>query len=94
MNSNMMTNKTLYRIQQPILYVSFLPSEFADIFIDIVFVTFVDRISITNIIPSHTVFGSSTIHFTDAQARIPTIIILHVQQILLSHWHVLIPFLI
>ena len=57
MNSNMITNKTICRIYQSILYLLFLSSKIIEAvlvtFVDIVFATFVDTIFITCLISSH-----------------------------------------
>ena len=46
MNSNMIANKNVYKIQQFILFVTS---------VDIIFVTFIDTLSVTFIISFHTV---------------------------------------
>ena len=71
MNSNMITNNTVWTIQQFILYFTFSSSEFVDIvlvtfadivfiiFVGIVFVPIVDTLSVAFTILSHTITESS-----------------------------------
>ena len=66
------------RIYQSILYLTFLSSEFIDLFVAIVFVILVHTISITSIISSHAIIEVLAIHFkyysTNTYLRIPTIV--------------------
>ena len=59
----MIINKTVCKIWQPMLNITFLSLEFIDTFIAIVFVIFVDTISITDIISSHAITEKSAILF-------------------------------
>ena len=74
----MIINKTMCRIYQSILYLTFLSSEFIDLFVAIVFVILVHTISITSIISSHAIIEVLAIHFkyysTNTYLRIPTIV--------------------
>ena len=45
----------------PLYILLFLPSEFVDTFVDIVFATFIDTISITYTISSHAIESSTTL---------------------------------
>ena len=75
MNSNMTTNRTVCKIWQSILYLTFLSSEFIEIvlmtfanivfaiFFSIVFVTFVDTLSVAFIISLHTLTKVSALLF-------------------------------
>ena len=56
----MITNKTVYKIKQ---YLTILSSEFIDTFVVIVFVIFVDKLSITDVISSHVITEVSAILF-------------------------------
>ena len=56
----MITNKTVYEIKQ---YLTILSSEFIDTFVVIVFVIFVDKLSITDVISSHVITEVSAILF-------------------------------
>ena len=58
----MITDKTVCRINQSILYFTFLPLEFIDtVLLPIVFAIFVNKISITCIISSHAITELSAI---------------------------------
>ena len=74
----MIINKTMCRIYQSILYLTFLSSEFIDLFVAIVFLILVHTISITCIISSHAITEVLAIHFkyysTNTYLRIPTIV--------------------
>ena len=74
MNRNIIINNIWWKIQQPILCLTFLPSEFVVVlmtFFDrvfvrfdvIVFVTFVDTLSVTFIISSYTITENLAILF-------------------------------
>ena len=54
-NSSMITNKTACKILLSILYLAFLLWQFIDAFLALVFVIFVETISITDIILSKTI---------------------------------------
>ena len=56
----MITNKTICKIKQ---YLTILSSEFIDTFVFIVFVIFVDKLSITDVISSHVITEVSAILF-------------------------------
>ena len=56
----MITNKTVYEIKQ---YLTILSLEFIDTFVVIVFVIFVDKLSITDVISSHVITEVSAILF-------------------------------
>ena len=59
----MITNKTVCKIYQSILYLTFLLLQFIDAFLAIVSVIFVDTISITDILSSHAITEVSVILF-------------------------------
>ena len=65
--SNMITNETVCKIQQSVLYLNFLLWQFTEevfaSFVAIVFVIFVDTISIADIISSHVITKVSVILF-------------------------------
>ena len=56
-----MIAKTVCKIKQSILHLTFLSSDFIDTFVAIVFVIFVYKISITDIISSHMITEVSAI---------------------------------